>query len=280
MNIVLLTPTMPSVLYSCWWINFESEKPHIPKVWILTAVLWIEWALSILGEVRHTTLLHLEAEFNWAFARNSVFRVNRAEFIDCFFIPSCFVSLFCFSTVFLQLQIWRGVGKSPQAVQCLVQRGSFLLNDLLDSVLPEHWVSHSREADRAVHATLSWSALDLVSDLLVIVFIFRSNWGSFLFAVAVSTSGYDFTSPAGRARACLLSSLWFLESLGGILPQHMQGSKTLLPWGPVASPVLWERLHSCTQPWWQFCAWLTHAFLRVNPVQPCGLYQEGTGNSS
>lgn len=60
------------------------------------------------------------------------------------------------------------------------------------------------------------------------MFIFRNDWGSFLFAVAVSTSGYDFQNSAGRARACTLNSLWFLESLGSFLLQHMQGPKTLL----------------------------------------------------
>lgn len=37
-----------------------------------------------------------------------------------------------------------------------------------------------------------------------------------------------FTNPAGRARAWSLSSFWFPESLGGFLPETMQGPKQLL----------------------------------------------------
>lgn len=53
-----------------------------------------------------------------------------------------------------------------------------------------------------------------------------------------------------------------------------------VPLGPIASPLLWERLDSYMQPWWQFCAWSTLALLHVKLVQQCDLYQEGTGNFS
>lgn len=33
------------------------------------------------------------------------------------------------------------------------------------------------------------------------MFIFRSDWGSFLFAVAVSTSGYDFHNPSWQSQS-------------------------------------------------------------------------------
>lgn len=97
-------------------------------------------------------------------------------------------------------------------------------------LLPEHRVTREKLMELLMPLSTEMPLIQLVICLSQCLYSAMTGGVSCLLQLFPHLD-MTLTTPAGRARAWPLNSLWFLESLGGFFPQHMQGPNTQL-WPP------------------------------------------------